>query len=331
MRTGKAQLAATKHTPGRMKPKVVSKSGTGMFSQRPQLVICYICGREFGSKSISIHEPQCLEKWKIENKSLPKNLRRKLPKKPEGLANSGAGLLHYNESASQAAVAQLVPCHNCGRTFAPDRLPVHQRSCKPQSGTVGKALPSATGSLGNGVASYSSGSTFAKQKPQFLVCYICGRDFGSKSLVIHEPQCLKKWHMQNKQLPKELRRPPPKKPEALLSASENTDFKDHSVDANEAAWQAHKTTLVPCQFCGRKFSADRIEKHSGVCASKGSSKSQLPSVDPGQGILPKVSKVIKVMIMPLSFTSCIYFFRIVSYNLNWFQRSVNKSNRHRSS
>ena len=47
-------------------------------------VICYICGREFGSKSIGIHEPQCLEKWKVENAKLPKGQRRPLPKKPDG-------------------------------------------------------------------------------------------------------------------------------------------------------------------------------------------------------------------------------------------------------
>ena len=34
---------------------------------------------------------------------------------------------NYNEKA-------LVPCQNCGRTFLPDRLTVHLRSCKPKDG-----------------------------------------------------------------------------------------------------------------------------------------------------------------------------------------------------
>ncbi|XP_069942460.1 A disintegrin and metalloproteinase with thrombospondin motifs 14-like isoform X4 [Cherax quadricarinatus] len=46
-------------------------------------MVCYICGRGFGSKSLSIHQPQCLEKWKRENDSLAKNLRRPLPKEPD--------------------------------------------------------------------------------------------------------------------------------------------------------------------------------------------------------------------------------------------------------
>ena len=27
----------------------------------PRMIVCYICGREFGSQSITIHEPKCLE------------------------------------------------------------------------------------------------------------------------------------------------------------------------------------------------------------------------------------------------------------------------------
>lgn len=51
--------------------------------RRPPTVICYICGREYGTTSISIHEPQCLKKWHQENDMLPKRLRRPEPKKPE--------------------------------------------------------------------------------------------------------------------------------------------------------------------------------------------------------------------------------------------------------
>ena len=39
-----------------------------------------------------------------------------------------------NEALRQAANSNLVPCENCGRTFLPDRLPVHQRACKPKPG-----------------------------------------------------------------------------------------------------------------------------------------------------------------------------------------------------
>ena len=45
-----------------------------------------------------------------------------------------------NEAAYESAKSQLIPCPNCGRTFAPDRLVVHQRACKPKPGTSKAAL-----------------------------------------------------------------------------------------------------------------------------------------------------------------------------------------------
>ena len=39
-----------------------------------------------------------------------------------------------NELAWENAKSQLIPCENCGRKFAPDRLDVHLRACKPKPG-----------------------------------------------------------------------------------------------------------------------------------------------------------------------------------------------------
>ncbi|XP_031794858.1 zinc finger protein 474 isoform X4 [Sarcophilus harrisii] len=103
--------------------------------RRPPTIICYICGREYGTMSISIHEPQCLKKWHNENNLLPKEFRRPEPKKPEVRNIAAKGyydLDGINETDWTSAQSQLVPCDNCGRTFLPDRLAVHQRSCKPK-------------------------------------------------------------------------------------------------------------------------------------------------------------------------------------------------------
>uniref|UniRef100_A0A8C9BBN7 Zinc finger protein 474 n=1 Tax=Phocoena sinus TaxID=42100 RepID=A0A8C9BBN7_PHOSS len=56
----------------------------------PCLLVCHIYGREFGSQSLGIHEPQCLEKWRTENSKLPKHLRRPEPSKPLPLSGSGS-------------------------------------------------------------------------------------------------------------------------------------------------------------------------------------------------------------------------------------------------
>ncbi|KAF6021048.1 hypothetical protein EB796_020695 [Bugula neritina] len=328
---------------------------------RPVSVVCYICGREFGTKSISIHEPQCLKKWHIENDNLPKKLRRLPPKKPEilpeipitgsGSKTSGNGqyqLDQLNEAAWQASQANLARCENCNRTFLPDRLLVHQKSCKPgkplkplavsrppsssRPGTVtlenprilkrelmtpnrnmstpdidaGPSIPpppytpqptrrdivhapgefsqcpnckrsflpgrlemhikscvpniskptppktprksqspqnrtrnnnippsKPTSSrpvsrrgrpLSKAGSAYSPLNTqtpvppsapkpvVVKKSLSSVICYICGKEFGSRSIGIHEPQCIRRWHQENNRLPAHERKSPPVKP-----------------------------------------------------------------------------------------------------------------------
>ena len=43
---------------------------------------CYICGREYGTKSIDIHIPQCKKKWIAVESQKPVKERRPLPEPP---------------------------------------------------------------------------------------------------------------------------------------------------------------------------------------------------------------------------------------------------------
>lgn len=101
--------------------------------RRPGFRVCFICGKEFGSQSLPIHEPKCLEKWHIENDKLPKHLRRPEPIKPQSFSGGSDNIKAGNGLPGQGNQAHLLPCENCGRTFLPDRLLVHQRSCKPKT------------------------------------------------------------------------------------------------------------------------------------------------------------------------------------------------------
>lgn len=194
-------------------PNPQSSTKMNVAPEKPTFVLCYICGQKYGSKSLSIHEPQCLEKWKMENEKLPKGQRRTVPKKPEVLQSGGKlDVNAINEAAWQSSQAQLLACENCGRTFNPDRLSVHQKSCKPKIGQAASTDNNAPRTSLNNTPTGSKTVT-AVQGPKTVVCYICGREFGTKSLPIHEPQCLEKWKIENKNLPKERRRPMPKKPE----------------------------------------------------------------------------------------------------------------------
>lgn len=258
----KTNRAAASHPPREMTKieeesedaRSASKDGRGGSSssnkqlQAAPTLVCYICGREFGTRSISIHEPQCLEKWKRENDRLPKNLQRPLPEKPS------KELTHeeWNQFAWETAQAQLVPCEWCGRTFFPERLQVHQRGCKPPPGAPKKNKTQQDTSMFN--------SSLNAAKPT-VVCYICGREFGTMSIGIHEPQCLKKWRVENDNLPPELRRQEPRKPEVVY----NDDGKVDREAMVEAAWKTHLETLVKCEKCGRTFFPDRLIVHQRAC------------------------------------------------------------------
>ena len=101
--------------------------------RRKPLPICYICGRQYSTASLPIHEPQCLKKWKNENDKLPKSMRRPEPVKPQPMPNDkglkASGKYNYEDANWQAAQANLVPCSGCGRTFSQDRIQKHQSIC----------------------------------------------------------------------------------------------------------------------------------------------------------------------------------------------------------
>lgn len=83
----KHQFARIESAPAGRQPKIekppAPKKSTGVPPARFET--CYICGGMYGSKSINIHEPKCLDKWRIENERLPKRLRAPEPVKPTPL------------------------------------------------------------------------------------------------------------------------------------------------------------------------------------------------------------------------------------------------------
>ncbi|CAH2296124.1 Hypothetical predicted protein [Pelobates cultripes] len=235
-------------------------------SSMPKTLICYICGREFGTKSLPIHEPKCLEKWKIENDKLPKGQRRPMPQKPQLETSRGRSQKEQNEAAWQSFKGQLLVCSNCGRSFASDRLEVHQRSCKTKATSSNiKNLSTNKQAQNKETLENTTDKTPVVKQPPTVVCYICGREFGTKSISIHEPQCLKKWHLENEKLPKNLQRPEPKKPEVRPIGAKGS----YDVGAlNEAAWQSAQSQLLQCGICGRTFLPDRLLVHQRSCKPK---------------------------------------------------------------
>ncbi|CAF3845634.1 unnamed protein product [Rotaria sordida] len=194
--------------------------GTGQPPAMPKYVLCYVCGRKYGTQSIDIHEPQCLEKWHIENAKLPPNLRRPAPRKPDIHISSGNYTLdEINDAAYEASKSQLVPCENCGRRFAADRISVHQRSCKPghAAKAIGAHAGPSTGRMaerpiqrrdnasydesddvpisstkrggGGGGGSKAAFASSTSGAAGLYPCSVCNRTFASDRIQQHEEAC----------------------------------------------------------------------------------------------------------------------------------------------
>ena len=120
---------------------------------RPAFLTCYLCGQGFGTSSLKIHQPQCYIKKLLQWEKGDAAIRGPRPVHPDERTHQTAvvsmnpgGAGRADGKLSRAAIdsfnnaqftefneKSLVPCENCGRTFFPDRLQVHLRSCKPGS------------------------------------------------------------------------------------------------------------------------------------------------------------------------------------------------------
>lgn len=284
---------------------------------RPQLKRCYLCGQEFGSASIGIHIPQCYSKkvsqWEAGNPTT----RGQRPKHPDTVNWKGTGMnsTQYQEEQAKEYEANLSPCPNCGRTFLPDRLQVHLRSCKstnnnsnnrnnsnasarggnnsnqrrvgPQ-GSSSTMNSSSNGGGGMGATQRSNGNTVKRTvpgvPPVLPRCYLCGQQFGTTSIGIHVPQCYAKkiaqWHASDPAT----RGQAPKHPDTLNWKGEGLT-KDQQ---NDEQFKEFVSNLEPCPNCGRKFLADRLVVHLRSC-KPGSTSKPVTHRTPSPGISSEAS------------------------------------------
>jgi len=306
----------------------------------PAFQLCYICNKQFGSKSIFLHEPKCLEKWKAENDLLPRHLKQNPPQKVSVSLNRETDILENSvedksklnnkNSSSKIITSKSLSKETLIRRketleSRPNTVLLRTRSDRLQrptitssntyesveafhSGVIGvnlkknslkknkKKFSSLTGKLElkketkdlielpkqpQTLSKFSTSSSTSRNaskpsesikkpaikpgQPPYVLCYICGRKYGTKSISIHEPQCLEKWKAENNALPKKLRRPVPIKPEVQpISATGSYDYEA----MNQAAWQSSQAQLVPCERCGRTFLPDRLQVHLRSCKGK---------------------------------------------------------------
>lgn len=257
---------------------------------RPQGIMCYICGKEYFSKSIDIHLKSCKEAWLREENLKPKNKRRPLPEPPKNFDDILCGKVTqeskdaYNEEAfKEYNEKALEPCERCGRTFLPDRLVVHLRSCKgdsKRSPVKADAKKSSDAAEEDKVAAPEEKlkpkkidkpkKTASPAGPPGIICYICGRKYGTKSIDIHIPQCEKAWLAEEEKKPKKDRRPVPQKPKSFDEVKVGGAGASKAMDEynDEAFKNYNEHALEPCERCGRTFLPDRLVVHLRSCKGK---------------------------------------------------------------
>lgn len=232
---------------------------------KPNLPACHLCGRQFGTSSLKIHQKSCAERYERER-------GRAAPKAPESPFAGGGGeerplkpgpdaaraIDEYNDAAYEAWAGDLEPCSFCSRKFLPDRLAVHMRGCNKRGGGSGGDSDAA---LGSKKAEKSGGGG----RQTLPVCYLCGREFGTASLQIHIKACKEKYE-------RERGKPAPEPPEAPTSgADDDRPLKPSAkewAECNEAAWASAQSQLDKCPNCARTFAPDRLLVHLRSCRPK---------------------------------------------------------------
>eukprot|EP00435_Cladocopium_sp_Y103_P000888 s5144_g1.t1 len=95
-------------------------------------------------------------------------------------------------------------------------------------------------------------------KPQMLMCYLCGREFGTRSLPIHEAQ-----------KPLAEQRPLPARPERLNAILMGNAAADAANAADSEMYNNYdQDVLEKCQWCGRTFNPTAMKSHAKSCTQE---------------------------------------------------------------
>jgi hypothetical protein len=98
-----------------------------------RLLVCYSCGQEYGTSSLSIHLRECPEKRAREHASVPEQCRGEELKEPSlplpGEKASIDDIEAYNAEARENYTLSMARCSGCDRKFEPGPLEVHLRGC----------------------------------------------------------------------------------------------------------------------------------------------------------------------------------------------------------
>jgi len=87
-------------------------------------------------------------------------------------------------------------------------------------------------------------------------CHICAKLCGYPGILVHEPQCYKKYRANAMSRPPSRRLPPPERPPL------GSDIEAYNVAAQLSS---DLCCLAPCPQCGRKMNEDKLRTHVRSC------------------------------------------------------------------
>ncbi|CAG9316090.1 unnamed protein product [Blepharisma stoltei] len=256
---------------------------------KPKALICYICGREFGTTSLGIHQKNCARLWEERENLKPKRERRPLPEPPKEIAIASSGkdnIDQFNDIAFNAFTSKsMAQCPNCARKFLEDRLVIHLRSCTSENPC--KPVRSITSAILESPQKYQANSlpmTSQAKPPQVN---------SSSSALIKNPKkqsLIDKYLSEAQSKLQDTETPPSpeiksKESTEILRSSSAFQSKDINEiirpltsQRNQEEPKISLNTMenfnsspetednrIPCSKCGRKFNADRVGKHEEIC------------------------------------------------------------------
>eukprot|EP01039_Chlorochromonas_danica_P009375 gene9375-10353_t len=283
-----------------------------MKGRAPKARVCYICGRPTLLPGFENHVIQCRTLFEKREAQKPPKERRPCPTDPMLAYGGGGGgggysssgklctsseeyLYEANKASQKAWEATLSTCDHCGRSFLPDKLIIHQRSCTAQnparrvdaslhrtqgnsydeshagsipSNTTLSRLPGGYGNSGNsGNGSGRGGVDPMNDFPTYghlLKCSHCGRNFNEVSYTKHVKICQKVFQRKRKVFDSS---------KARIKGTELAAYVNNT-NSSSSSYKGLNTMRRSTTSQGRSHTS-----HSGGSGSGGSGKWKAQSVD----------------------------------------------------
>lgn len=220
----------------------------------PKARVCYICGRPTLLPGFENHVSQCRALFEQREALKPPKERRPCPQDPYlSLYSHGGGaevsknrkssawgdqsvLDDINAATSKAWKDTLSPCKFCGRSFLPEKLIIHNRSCTA-SNPARSVVAGKGDSLMETSSSRRSSYSGADQYDDF-------------------DRSIKSYGANAKSLPAA---------SSFGNRTGSSTLKKTSYDVDSYRDTPTYGHLIKCADCGRNFSEESYAKHSRVC------------------------------------------------------------------